>query len=409
MTEKIHKDEPAAPAAPAVSAAPPDPVRLVASARFIAETLLVPPGITARDLHGFIEGEVEELSLFPLESTAWGYLGGQRQPSIGSVLVYAAFREHINGSSDAELARRYAVLPGFAALCGRKWRKTTWVALYEPTCVSLVRIPARSTVPDFVQSRYGTRLDERPDTVWALREELLASASCAEGDRVEDGLVRCGTPTIDRRGSVRFPLERQARPGAAWKRFGIGLLGPAPVLLAADVRDRRFLAEERGRRRSFRQLRVFLRLAALGLLLLAVFQYLYMKRSQNAVALAAQADAQRPAVEALQEQESLARSAARLSDPPLEIFRWLTSVNESRPETIAFQTAYADRAGHLGFSGEAPSVLVLNQYRDALDKTGRYSEVEIKELNSAKQGVKFTIQVLVRPDGLAAPKTEDAP
>lgn len=407
MTEEIQIDE-TVPVVPATPLAPPAPVRLVASARFISETLLVPPGIAARDLYGFLEGEVEELSLFPLESTAWGYLGGQRPPAVGSVLLYAAFREHINGSSDSELARRYAVLPGFAALCGRKWRKTTWVVLYESTCVSIIRIPARATVPDFVRSRYGTRLDERPDTVWALREELLESAPCAEGDRVEDGLIRCGTPTIDRRGSVRFPLERQVRPGAAWKRFGSGLLGPAPVLLAADVRDRRFLAEERGRRRASRQLRVFLRLAALGLLLLALFQYLYIKRSREAVALAAQVSDQRPAVAALQEQEELARSAARLSDPPLEIFSWLMAVNESRPETVAFHTAYADRGGHLGFTGEAPSVAVLNQYKETLEKTGRFSEVEIKELNSGKDGVKFTIQVRIRPDGAAKVKVEDA-
>ncbi|MEA2067845.1 MAG: hypothetical protein U9P12_01480, partial [Verrucomicrobiota bacterium] len=316
-------------------AALPDPVRLVSSARFYTEALLVPPGIAARDLHGFLEGEVEELSMFPLEATAWGYLDGRRK-SGGAILLYAAFREHVNGATDPDSARRFAVLPGFAALLGRQWRKATWVVLVEPECVSLVRIPVRATVPDHVRCRYGTRLDEHPDVAWALRAELLESAPCADGDRVEDGLVRCGTPAIDRRGTIRFPLEQQRQPEASWKRFGAGRIGPSAVLLAADVRDRQFLLEERGRSRAIRQLRGFLRLSVLAMLLLAVFQYQYMRRSRETATLVTQVKAQRSAVEALQEQEALAKSAARLSEPPLEIFDWLVAVNEFRPETIAF-------------------------------------------------------------------------
>jgi len=384
----------------------PAPIRLVSSARFYVESLLIPPGIVARDLPGFLEGEVEELSLFPLEATAWGYLDNGRKTSGASVLLYAAFREHINGATDPEQARRYAVLPGFAALLGRQWKKTTWVVLVEPECVSLVRMPARANVPDFVRSRYGTRLDEDPASVWALREELLAAAPSFADDHVEDGLVRCATPAIERNGAVRFPLECQRRPDAAWKRYGAGRSVPPAVLLAADVRDRQFLTEERGRRRAVRQLRGFLRFAALSLLLLALFQYQYLKRSRETVALAAQAKAQRSAVAALQEQETLARSAARLSDPPLEIFDWLMAVNEPRPETMAFYTADADRTGNLNFSGEAPSVLVVNQYREALEKSGCCNAVDVREINSAKRGVKFTIQVRMSPK---TEKTEDAP
>ncbi len=371
----------------------PAPVRLVSSARFFAETLLVPPGITARDLPGFLEGEVEELSLFPLEATAWGYLDASRKGVPGSVLVYAAFREHINGATDPDQARRYAVLPGFAALYGRKVGRTSWVVLLEPECVSLVRIPARSGVPDLVRSRYGTRLDENPSTAWTLRDELLEAVPPGPDDKLEEGLVRCAAPVIERSGAVRFPLERQRRPDEPWKRMGMGRIGTEAALLAADVRDRHFLAEERARRRATRQLRAFLRLAALALLLLCVFQFLHAKRVRDTAALEAQAKAQRPAVEALQEQESMARSAARLAEPPLEIFDWLMAVNEPRPDTVAFTTASADRMGNLGLSGEAPSVLVVNQYKESLEKTGRFSEVVVKEITSLKRGVKFTIQV----------------
>jgi hypothetical protein len=401
VTEEKQTDNPTL-----TPAALPAPIRLVASARFYGETRLVPPGVAARDLHGFLEGEVEELSLFPLEATAWGYLDNGHKASGDSVLLYAAFREHINGATDPEQARRYAVLPGFAALLGHQWKKTSWVVLLEPECVSLVRIQARAAAPDFVRSRYGTRLDENPETAWALREELLADAPRADDDKVESGLIRCAAPAIDRNGAVRFPLECQPRPEAAWKRYGTGERVSRSVLLAADVRERQFLSEERSRRRAVRQLRGFLRFATLVLLLLAVFQYQYLKRTRETAALAAQAKAQRSDVEALREQEALARSAARLSEPPLEIFDWLMAVNEFRPSTVAFYTAYADRTGNLGFSGEAPSVLVVNQYRDMLQKTGRYSAIDVKEISSAKQGVKFTIQVQKSPDTAQA---KDAP
>ncbi len=416
MTKEKPAEEPVAsvaavgkaPPAPGVPVALPDPVRLVASARFYTETLLVPPGISARDLHGFLEGEVEELSMFPLEATAWGYLDSRRKPSGGSILLYAAFREHLNGATASDSARRFAVLPGFAVLLNRQWKKTTWLVLVESECVTLVRFPARATIPDYVRSRYGTRLDEHLEEAWALRAELLESAPCTEEDRVEDGLVRCGIPTVDRRAMIRFPLEQQRRPDAAWKRFGIGQIGSESVLLAADVRERKFLQEERSRRRAIRQLRGFLRLAVLVLLLLTAFQYQYIRRSRETTALVAKAKSQRATVKALQEQEALAKSAARLSEPPPEIFDWLMAVNESRPETIAFHTAYADRDGNLGLIGEAPSVLVVNQYREALEKTDRCAEVELKEINSAKRGVKFTIRVHMRPETAAAAKPEDA-
>ncbi|VGO14261.1 hypothetical protein PDESU_02820 [Pontiella desulfatans] len=404
MTEKNITEEPAvnrtgkrkkARTAPPL---PPDPVRLVASARFYAESIMVPPGISSRDKSGFLEGEVEELSLFPLESTSWGYMENPRKLSGAQVLLYAAFREHVNGATDPDHARRFAVLPGFAVLLGRQWRKPTWLVLLEPECVTLVRMQPKANLPDFVRSRYGTRLDEDSEAAWELRERLLDEVAIDEdGERIEEGLVRAGRPAIDRRGAVVFPLERQRTPQAGWKRFGCGKLASEAALLAADVRDMHFLADERKRRRAVRQLRAFLRIAAVVLVLLGVFQYLYLKRVGATEALAAQSKAQRPAVKALQEQESLAKSASRLANPPLEIFEWLSVVNDPRPDTLFYTTAYADREANLGFSGEAPSVAVVNQYREALEKTGRFSMVEVKELNSAKQGVKFTIQVKVKP------------
>lgn len=378
---------------------PPDPVRLVASARFIAEPLAVPPGISVRDLPGFLEGEVEEHSLFPLESTSWGYMDGRRKATGGSILLYAAFREQVNGATDPHFARRYSVLPGFAILCGRQWRKPTWVTLLEPDCVTIVRMQ-RNGIPDCVRSRYGAQLEESMQAAWNLRDELLKEAPIAEDEKIEDGLIRCTNPSIDRKGAVVFPLERCRQPGDNWKRWGAGKISNESVMLAADVRDSHYLAGERNRRRAVRQLRTFLRIAACAFIALGIFQYRYDKLRNETDALSEQLRAQRPAVEALKLQEKQAKGAAKLSDPPLEVFQWLEAVNASRPDNIWFLSAYADREGNLGFSGEAPSVATVNEYREALGKTTNlFASVEAKELGSAQRGVKFTLQVRMMKEG----------
>ena len=387
---------------PETSTAPPllpDPVRLVGSARFIAEPLAIPPGISMRDLSGFLGGEVEEHSLFPLEATSWGYMEARGKGSGGSILLYAAFREQVNGATDPHFTQRYSVLPGFAVLLGRSWRTPTWITLLGPGCITLVRMQ-RSGIPDCVRSRYGSRFVEHPEAAWSLRDELLKEAPVAEDDHVEDGLIRCSKPVIDRKGGVAFQLERCSEPGGSWKRWGSGKIAGESALLAADVRDAQFLSGERNRRRAVRQLRTFMRIAVAGFIALGFFQYRYIKLRNETEALSDQLKAQRPAVEALKLQEKQAKGAGRLSDPPLEIFDWLVAVNDVRPDNIWFLSAYADRTGNLGFSGEAPSVATVNQFREALGKsTNAFASVEAKELGSAQRGVKFTLQVRMIKDG----------
>lgn len=393
MTEESLKTKNEAPVLLA-----PDPVRLVASARFIVETLVLPPGISQRDTPGFLEGEIEERSLFPLESTSWGYIETRGRSTQSSIVLFSAFRDQVNGATDPHYAQRHAVLPGFAVLMGRACRKATWLTLQEPECVTLVRIAARSGIPDWVRSRYTNGIEEDPQAAWAFREELIEAADIPDDEHIEDGLVRCCRSSIDRKGGVVFQLERCRTSGESWKRFGSGKILTETTLLAADVRDSHFLTQVRNRRRAARQLHAFLRIAAVLVVGLTMFQFRYIQLKKNTARLTERLSAQRPIVEALQQQEALAKTAGRLSDAPLEIFAWLTAVNEVRPGAISFQSAYADRDGQLGFSGEAPSVAAVNQFRDGLNHTNSFRKVETKEINSAKSGVRFTIQVRMNPE-----------
>jgi hypothetical protein len=322
----------------------------------------------------------------------------RRKGSAVSILLYSAFREQVNGESDPHYAQRHAVLPGFSALVGRAWRKTTWVVLQEAECLTLVHIPARSGIPDQVRSLYGKQLDEDPSALWALRDTLLEGVEVQEGECIEEGLVRCSKPSNDRKGGVVFPLERCRAPGESWKRFGNGKIISEAVLRAADVRDSHFLNKMRSQRRATRQLNTFLRLAVVLLIGLSFFQFRYLQLKKKTASLSEQLAEQRPVVKALQQQEALAKSAGRLSDPPLEIFAWLTAVNDVRPDNISFLSTYADREGNLGFTGEAPSVAEVNKFKEGLSQTNSFSQVEVKEINSAKRGVKFSIQVRMNTD-----------
>jgi hypothetical protein len=371
-------------------------VRLVASARFFSETLVLPPGVTGRDREGFIESEVEELSVFPLETTAWGYMSNDSDKANISVLIYAASRDQVK--KHIELTPCYAVLPGFSVLTGLRMKQTTWMVLVEDDCVTLARIPAKASAPDLVRSRYGTNLKLHPDRAWELRKALLESVKETADGVVEEGLLRCAGPIVERSGVIRFPLEQQLSVGAGWRHYRTGRLGRDATLLTADVRDKQLLSEERARRAAVGRLRVIVRVAAVICIALAVFQYRYWAKKHDLANLEQQVLSQRPAVKALKEQESLADSVAKLSQAPLEIFEWLSAVNAQRPESMAFHTVYADRDGTLGFNGEAPSVLVVNQYREALEKSGRFRTVEVTEINSVKRGVTFSIRVKLDSD-----------
>jgi hypothetical protein len=373
-------------------------VQLLPSARFVTEVLELPTNVNGRDLAGFVESNIEEFSAFPLESTAWGFLEIASQQVQKRILAYAGYRDQVLGRSIASPDGLYAMLPGFACLVGLSVKQTSWFVLLEDSCMTLAKISAKENVPSFVRSVYlsGDEMDSA--AVWRVRENLVREVTANDDEYFEDGLIRCVSSSVSRTGSITFTLEKQYDSDSDWKRYKTGKLASETVVVAADVREKSFLWEQRGRRASFRRLQGFIRFFFVFLLLLAVFQYRYLAKKRALADLSQQVVIQRPAVEALQEQERITKASATLRQAPLEIFAWMEAVNELRPDTMAFHVVYANRNGVLGFNGEAPSVLAVNQYREELEKTGQYVSVEILEISSGKRGVTFSMEVHIKKD-----------
>ncbi len=386
-------------------------VRLVSSARFVVDALPVPAGVGRKELTGFVDGEVEHLSMLPLDVLAWGYLQ-ERKRLGGAVLAYAALREQVE---DADADACFAVLPHFCCLSGLKWRTPVWLALLEPDGVTVVRFPANATVPDYVRSCFvPTTAGADEENVWQVRDRMLAEVSRDDDERVIEGLVRCAGTRVKGKALVVSTLERQVERGGRWRYWKTVRLGPEDVLLSADIREEGFLHSERQRRNNLRQLSLFMRVAALLLVLLAGWQVRHSMARRAHDRLIRKIDARRAAVAALQEKESMSRSSSEVNAPAMEAFGWLMDMNLVRPESVSFVNATFARSGRIAIAGEAPSVALVTQYAQALRDTKRYAELDVRDMQSTQRGVTFMLVVQVVPgsgavDPVASEKEVSSP
>jgi len=367
-------------------------VRLVSSARFVTDALVVPAGVTQRDLPGFVEGEIEYVSMFPIEAVAWGYLT-EKGKGQSAVLAYAALREQVHAAEDENL---HAVLPAFSCLCGLNWKCTTWVFLLEPDCLTLVRFPARKSCPDYVRSCFLPQ-DCTDELVWALRTSMLEAAPRTDDEAVADGVVRCVGIACRVNRSITFELQQQAVPGEAWNTWKRGYLTSAAALIAADVRDADFLDQERNRRRALRRLRICIQGVFILAILLGAAHVRYLLLLRALSESMRQVEARRSIVADLEEKEAMIQSTARLVASPMEAFDWLMAMNDLRADTVSFASTSFSRDGTIGVSGEAPSVAIVNQYVQSLRGAGQYASVEVRDMQSTQRGVNFTLAVQVAP------------
>ena len=367
-------------------------VRLVSSARFVVDALVIPAGVTQRDLPGFVEGEIEYISMFPIDAVAWGYLTtkgkGQR-----AVLAYAALREQVHAAEDENL---HAVLPAFSCLCGLSWKCTTWIFLLEPDCLTLVRFPARKSFPDYVRSCFLPQ-DCTDELVWALRTSMLEAAPRTDDEAVADGIVRCVGLACRVNRSIGFELQQQSFPGEAWNTWKSGYLTSAAVLMAADVRDTDFLDQERNRSRALRRLRMYMQGAFVLAVLLGTAHVRYLFTLRSLSESMRQVELRRSIVADLEEKNAMIQSTARLAASPMEAFDWLMAMNDLRADTVSFASTGFTRDGAISVSGEAPSVAIVNQYVQSLRDAGQYASVEVRDMQSTQRGVNFTLVMQVAP------------
>jgi len=371
-------------------------VRLVSSARFVADVLPIPAGVGRKELTGYVEGEVEHLSMLPLEDLAWGYLQDRKGPG-GPILAYAALQDQVRSADDMSC---FAVLPHFCCLGGGTWRQPTWVVLQETDCVTVVRFPAKRNVPNYVRSCFTPAkgvLSE--DVIWQVRDRMLEEAPRENDDQEIEGVVRCAGMRIKGKDQIVFSLERQIERNSRWQHWKSARLEPESVLLSADIRDDVFLQGERQRRHNRRQLTTLLRVAAVLIVLLGIWQVRHYMARRAHESLVRKIEDRRAAVASLQEKESMSRSAAGVNAPAMEAFNWLMAMNIVRPETVSFASATFARSGRIAISGEAPSVAVVTQYAQALRDTKHYAELDIRDMQSTQRGVTFMLVARVVPGG----------
>ena len=370
-------------------------VRLISSALFFTDDNPVPAGIRARDIGAMVEGMVDEHSPMPIEQTSWGFLLDNRSKKKNHIFYYAAPRELVfTQAADASNLEMAGVLPGFAALHGIQFRKSTWVFLLEAECMTAVLLENNSPVPSNVVSKFIPR-DAIGDTekVYEFRSELVRKVVDLENDNLVDGLVRVQESVDAGKKGIAFHLEHQENKDADWKKWKKSELRKLSRIRAADVREHGVLEAQNQRKNS--GLRV-LQAAAFILIIIAGLAYLEYELYQQKLEvtrLSEIEESQEPLVERLQEIEAMNKSLKNIFQKNFSPYRWMMIINETRPPEISIVNYTIDDAGKITTSGIGPEIKALNSYIETLQQNVKFESVEILKVDTDKSGVSFSLNI----------------
>lgn len=363
-------------------------ITAVPSASFFVERIEPPPGLKGSALDAELQAWVEEFSPFPIEHTAWGYLQPKRTPW---VLLYAAYRPQAGIPQEVGAGAGHFWLPAFICLCGgRAVKVSTWYFLVEAECLTALHFPAGSPYPDQIISRFGQNLLEKPENAWQLREKIPLKG---DSSAIDPGMYRCNSSKLERGGSrAAFDLEYQKKAAAAWKSAGKRRLSGLKTLLAADLRDSVAMSEERRQQRFDTTAWRLLQALAAATVIMLVLQAWHFTRSRELASMEAMVEGRAAQVREVQQREASVQAMRALLRPQASPFDWTMLANSVRPESISFQTVSFDSVRGASIFGQSADIPTVNTYLEALRKTGQFSDIELAEVNTTSEGVRFNLR-----------------
>ncbi len=380
---------------------------MIPSALFFTDDSPVPSGIRARDIGSMVQGFVDEHSPVPIEQTSWGFLLDSRSKKQSHIFYYAAPKELVfQQSTDASDLSMAAVLPGFAALHGLQFRKSSWIFLLEEECLTAALYENNSPIPSRVHARFLDKAEADPTlTAHELRTDLVRRLVDQENEHVVEGLIRVAQKSDGGSKGITFRLEQQEQPDRAWLAWKKTELRNATRLKAADLREHAALEAQSQRKSSGQKL---LQVAACILILiatLAFFEFRQDQQQREVERLSMIAREQAPLVERLQEIEAMNKSLQKVFQKNFTPYRWLMEMNAPRPETIALLNFAIDASGKISTSGIGPEIKALNEYVASLQENVKFQSVEIVKIDTNKDGVSFNLS-LETGDITAEPEPE---
>jgi len=359
------------------------PIQLVGGHYFFCRTVELPEEMEAEALEAFAELSVEELSPFPLEQLAWGYLldADGRQ-----LFIYAACRPRIPGEEQSGWEAAEQVYPAFLPMLLSGEKRERWALLKADNSLTLMHFTADSSLP---RQTASAPLPEEPSE----QEQALARLR-----------TRCGLPAdallehwqllriTASREAITFTLKLEADGTEQATR-----LHGEMARWRADLRDADFMVGERRRRRleqrvAWAMLGVGLAASLMLLLsLLAVFGSWLVERRQALV------ESKSEAVFTIQQNSDFLLQLEQFSGDPFQPFRVLEIANsilmERQPREITFDSAALANNEEVVIQGTSKNVDAVNRYSDALRASGFFTMVDLVDVRTRRGDVNFTLNL----------------
>jgi len=385
--------------------------------RFVCLRIETPPEIKPADLEALAALQVEEVSPFPPDSTAWGYFHPHGKKH---ALLYAAWREGLHLGSEA-LTSAEQVLPSFLPACGNLPEEPALRYYLHGDTLTVLAFPGGKELPTEVESievqlPEGAAPDALPEpAILTARKAEVREYLSAQAQQLpeEPGiLLYKGSAFDDEERLVVEHARLQLTADALETAEADPVRFPSrEVLWQADVRDKSFLSAERKDRRTRAQLWQGMQLAAVVAALCLLLQLvswgagIFLEARQEKLVLVTD-----EALDVASRKEQLNNLRA-FSLTPFRPFEMLSMLNPTRPDTIYFEDVSASEDGNeMKVRGVASSINEVNNYQRELDATGFFERVEIGEQKSQPGKVVFTLELDFLPlvNQAAAEEVADA-
>ncbi|MGF1485067.1 MAG: hypothetical protein ACFBZ8_11965 [Opitutales bacterium] len=393
----------------------PEPIRWIPGAVFFCHLEELAPGLPADEVASLAELTVEELSPFPIEQLAWGYLHNAEKSRL---FLFAAFRESLRqeGESPDAWVRDTFVFPDFLPALVRD---TTGPAqarffltdssltaalhrageVYPDTVLSEpLEVPQ---IPDEGEDDPAETVEITPDAPSPQAIEAAQARLFGQFDRrtyppsgdiltlakVELRKKEAGVALhISRHDDIKSSIGDTAEPASDAE---IVTLPDETALWQADIRQSDFKRRERAQRKLAGKLWVATQVAAaLALLLLVLEGALGVFGIFATEQTVAQAEMQTEVDVLLQRKDNLALMQ-QFSGREFEPFQFLRVLQRPMPNDFYFRNAFVTRPDkariQARFNEGSGSIALVNQYIERLEATGLLEKVQFDSKVSGPQ------------------------
>jgi len=386
------------------------PVQWLPGHPLIVQNLEFSSELAGEDLLSAVELAVESSAPVPIEQLAWGWY---HDPTKNRVLVYMSLREMcLRIAPDFEAADY--VYPAFLAALGEAVVAPCIRLILTGSDISAVYFSENTSLPDWIISR--RHKSDSAENLAVLSgdaegpvEELLSQSLQAlkqlipadQQSLLPDSVTRITDSKSDSNHAIHISTETiHLQTGAVQLDERLLLEGNAAY--NCDLRDENFQAEKRKCHLIADRLWKGLIASSIAAAILMALLILNLATAVWQQMLEKEIEAQVPAVNRVEEKESLLASIELFSTAALQPFQALETMNASRPDSLYFRNlrAGAERESDeeqffIRMRGIASSAAEVDRFAASIRSNPLFSEVELADVRSRNNRTDFNLSILI--------------